>query len=219
MPLDDRDYMRPSSSRPSGRGIGFFNNISLDPVMVIIGINIVIWLVTMVMTGDVKFQTQINMGLSPLIFSEKPWTIITSMFLHIDIWHIFSNMLVLFFFGRIIYKTIGGWRFLVIYFVAGVAGNICYLLLGPEISIAYGASGAVYGIAGTLVVLMPKLRVALWGIIPMPLWIFAIIFLGLLSIPPFAQPDIAWQAHLGGLAVGLIAGFIYRKQMKYIIYR
>jgi len=46
-----------------------------------------------------------------------------------------------------------------------------------------------------------------------------LIFLGILSVPPFAASNIAWQAHLGGLVVGLIAGFMYRRQMKHIIYR
>jgi len=111
---------------------------------------------------------EVNMGLSPLLFSQKPWTILTSMFLHKDFWHIFSNMLGLFFFGRIVYKMMGGWRFLIVYFVGGLVGNAVYLMLGPEVSIAYGASGAVYAIAGTLVVLMPNMRVSLWGIIPLP---------------------------------------------------
>jgi membrane associated rhomboid family serine protease len=141
------------------------------------------------------------------------------MFLHLDFWHIFSNMLALFFFGRIIYKIVGGWRFLVIYFVGGLAGNLLYLWIGPQHSIALGASGAVYAIAGTLVVLMPNMRVAIWGLVPVPLWIFVIVFLGILSVPPFAAADLAWQAHLGGLAVGLIAGFIYKRQMRHIIYR
>ena len=128
-------------------------------------------------------------------------------------------MLVLFFFGRIIYKIVGGWRFLVIYFAGGLAGNLLYLWIGPYNSIALGASGAVYAIAGTLVVLMPKMRVVIWGLIPVPLWIFVIVFLGILSLPPFAAADLAWQSHLGGLAVGLASGFIYHRQMRHIMYR
>jgi membrane associated rhomboid family serine protease len=219
MPLGDRDYMKASSSRQTGRGMGFFSNWSIDPSITLIGINVVIWLATLVMTSSVRIETQVNMGLSPLFFSERPWTLLTSMFLHVDFWHIFSNMLALFFFGRVVYKIVGSWRFLVIYFAAGLVGNVVYLLLGPDVSIAYGASGAVYGVVGTLVVLMPNLRVALWGIIPLPLWVFALIFMGLLSVPPFAASNIAWQAHMGGVAVGLLAGVIYRRQMKYIMYR
>jgi membrane associated rhomboid family serine protease len=214
VPLSDRDYMKPNYPRQSSRGGGFADNSAMNPVMVIIIINVIVFFLA-VFIPDIE----IRMGLMPLNFSEQPWTILTSMFLHVSFLHIFGNMLVLFFFGRIIFKMVGGWRFLVIYFVGGLAGNVLYLLIGPQFSIAYGASGAVYAIAGTLVVLMPNMRVALWGIIPMPLWVFALIFMGLLSIPPFAGPNIAWQAHMGGLAVGLIAGFIYRRQMRRVIYR
>ena len=106
-----------------------------------------------------------------------------------------------------------------IYFIGGLAGNLLYPLDWAAKFLAFGASGAVYAIAGTLVVLMPDLRVALWGIIPMPLWVFAIIFLGLLSSTAFCRANIAWQAHLGGLAVGLIAGLIFKRQMRHVIYR
>jgi membrane associated rhomboid family serine protease len=198
-------------------------------VLVIIAVNILLFIAAVIsgkvfvtnngVTVDVMYELNYYMGLIPNALSERPWTIITSMFAHADFFHIFSNMLVLFFFGRIVYKVMGGWRFLLVYFIGGIAGNLLYLWIGPSSSIALGASGAVYAIAGTLVVLMPNMRVALWGIIPMPLWIFAIVFLGLLSIPPFAGPNIAWQAHMGGLVVGLAAGLIFKRQMRYVIYR
>ena len=207
--------MKPSSSQRYNRGTGPLDSFFMNPVLVIMAFNALIFLISIVNQNRVLT----SLGLAPDLFTQKPWTIITSMFLHVDFWHIFSNMLVLFFFGRIIFKIVGGWRFLVIYFVGGLAGNLLYLWIGPQHSIALGASGAVYAIAGTLVVLMPNMRVALWGIIPLPLWVFTVVFLGVLSIPPFASANLAWQAHLGGLAVGLIAGFICRRQMKHVIYR
>jgi membrane associated rhomboid family serine protease len=140
-------------------------------------------------------------------------------FVHVDFWHIFGNMLLLYFFGRIVYRMMGGWKFLIIYFVGGVVGNLLYLSVAEQLSFAWGASGAVYAIAGALVVMVPNMRINLYFLIPVPLWVFVIVFLGILSIPPFAPYGIAWMAHLGGLAVGLIAGFIYRRQMRHIIYR
>jgi uncharacterized protein len=207
--------MKPSSSQRYSRGPGQVESFFMNPVLVIIILNIIIFLIVQVNQN----RALTTLGLAPALFTQKPWTILTSMFLHLDFWHVFSNMLVLYFFGRITYKIVGGWRFLAIYFIGGLAGNLLYLLIGPDNSIAFGASGAVYAIAGTLVVLMPNMRVAIWGIVPVPLWIFVIIFLGILSVPPFAAADLAWQAHLGGLVVGLIAGFIYKRQMRHIIYR
>jgi membrane associated rhomboid family serine protease len=214
VPLSDRDYMKPPAPRRYNRGPGLLDRLVLDPVMVIIVLNLLVFLLSF-LVPDIEYK----MGLQPFFFTQRPWTLLTSMFLHVEFFHIFSNMLVLFFFGRIVYKLLGRWRFIAIYLIGGLAGNLLFLWIGPQNSLAFGASGAVYAIAGTLVVLMPTMRVALWGIIPMPLWIFAIIFLGLLSIPPFAGPNIAWQAHMGGLAVGLIAGLIYKRQMRHVIYR
>jgi len=211
VPLSDRDYMQPSHQRRSRSwDTGFFNSFMTNPILVIIAINLVIFIATVINRNLV-----VTLGLSPLLFTDRPWTILTNMFVHAEFWHFFGNMLVLFFFGRVVYKMMGGWRFLAIYFASGIAGNLLYIWLGNPLSIAIGASGAVYGLAGTLVVLMPNMRVAVWGIIPMPLWVMVLIFFVAWSF----FPGVAWQAHMGGLAVGLIAGFLFRRQMRYIIYR
>jgi uncharacterized protein len=214
VPLSDRDYMKPAGPQRRSRAPGPIDNFLMNPVMVIMALNILVFLVVTV----TQQQGVGNLELRPALISQQPWTVFTAMFLHVSIWHIFSNMLALFFFGRIVYKLMGGWRLVAVYLAGGIAGNLLYLLIGPQ-NPALGASGAVYAIAGALVILMPNLRVSLWGIIPLPLWAFVIIFLGVLSLPPFAGVNIAWQAHLGGLAVGLIAGFIFKRQMRHVIYR
>jgi membrane associated rhomboid family serine protease len=109
---------------------------------------------------------------------------------------------------------VGNKWFVLIYFVGGLAGNALYLALGDSLSIAVGASGAVYAIAGALVVMMPKLTVRLYFLIPMPLWVVVIVFFGIWSF----IPGVAWQAHIGGLAVGLIAGYFFRRRMLPMVY-
>lgn len=201
----------PRQRRPvfvGGTG-GFLQN----PVFIIILLNLVIYIASFINADKLLYY----FGLMPALFNQHPWTIITNMFVHISFWHLFGNMITLFFFGNFIYRLIGLKWFLILYFVAGIAGNGMYLWLGNYFSIAIGASGAVYGIAGALVVMMPKLRVALFGILPMPLWVFVIIFMGIWSIPGVI-PGIGWQAHLGGLVVGLIAGFFFRRSRRFILY-
>jgi len=190
-----------------------FRGFNLNPVLVIIAINFVFYIATLINSSLI-----VNLGLVPLLFLERPWTIITSMFVHGGFWHLFGNMITLFFFGRAVYQLVGQNRFLLVYFIGGIVGNLLYVLLGEPLSIAIGASGAVYTIAGALVVMMPRLQVRLYFIIPMPLWVVILLFFVIWSIPGFI-PNIAWQAHLGGLIVGLIAGYFFRKKMRYYYVR
>ena len=106
---------------------------------------------------------------------------------------------------------VGTKNFLITYFCGGILGNILYILLGEPYSVAIGASGAVYALAGALVVMMPNLRVLLYFIVPMPLWVVILVFFVLWSF----IPGVAWQAHLGGLVFGLIMGFFFRRRLRY----
>ncbi len=215
MPLSDRDYMKPSQPHrrrvwSSGGSGGFLQN----PVYIIIIVNLIIFIAALI--DKVKIVG--NLGLSPSLFTEQPWTILTAMFVHAGFWHFFGNMITLFFFGRVLYQLVGGRWFLLVYFIGGIVGNLLYVWLGEPLSIAIGASGAIYAIAGALVVMMPTMRVAIWGILPMPLWAVVLLFFVLWSIPNFI-PGIAWQAHLGGIVIGLAAGYYFRRTMRYLYYR
>ncbi len=214
MPLSDRDYMKQPASPPPRRRIwtgGGTGSFLQNPVYIIIVLNLIVYIASFINSDKLL----VNFGLIPSLFTQHPWTIVTNMFVHIEFWHIFGNMITLFFFGQVIYKMIGTKWFLLLYFVGGIVGNAIYIWLGAPNSIAIGASGAIYALAGALVVMMPKMKVAVWGVIPMPLWAFVLIFMALWSIPNFI-PGIAWQGHLGGFVVGLVAGFFFRRRRRYI---
>ena len=186
-----------------------YRGTSLTAVWWIIGINFLLFILVAI---NRNFIYQ-YLGLIPAIFLERPWTIVTNMFVHAHFGHIFGNMLVLFFFGRFFAMLMGRNKFLWVYFGGGVLGNIFYILLGPPLSIAVGASGAVYAVAGALVVMMPKLRVYLYFVVPMPLWVVVLVFFVLWSFIPGL--GIAWQAHIGGLIAGLVAGYFFRRRGHY----
>ena len=212
MPISDRDYMR-RSAQPSRGGWkpGGSEWFVQNPVLVIIVLNIVMYMATTI-SGSLAF----NLSLAPALFLERPWTIITNMFVHAGFWHIFGNMLTLFFFGRVLFQIVGIKRFLAVYFIGGIAGNAAFILMNmSSFSYAFGASAAVYAIAGALVVLMPNLRVNMWFIVPMPLWVVVLVFFVILSF----VPGVNWQAHIGGLAAGLVAGFLFRKSGRYYYFR
>jgi len=232
VPLSDRDYMRnaPPERREPQR-FRFSAGFSLDALWVLIGLNLLIFLITIIWGkgilyidgfSNVVYKMHYYLGLIPAIFLDKPWTIITSMFVHSgfeNFWHILFNMFALFFFGRVLKQIMGQKRFLLVYFVGGIVGNILYLVLNLDSAIPLvGASGAIYAIAGALVLMVPNMRVLFWGIIPMPFWVFVVVFLIILSLPGIADSSIAWQAHFGGLAVGLIAGYFFRRRMLPLAY-
>lgn len=187
-----------------------YQGFNLNPIWVIIIVNFLLFIATII-SSDVLF----NLGLVPIAFLERPWTIVTNLFIHASFWHIFANMLTFYFFGTFLSGLVGQGRFLMVYFGGGILGNILYILLGVPLSIAVGASGAVYALAGALVVMMPKLRVMLYFFIPMPLWVVVLVFMVIFSF----IPGVAWQAHLGGLIAGLIAGYFFRRQVRYSYHR
>ncbi len=150
-------------------------------------------------------------GFHPASFLGQPWTIITALFIHApfpSIWHILGNMLTLYFFGSYLISLVGERRFLLVYFIGGILGNVVFMWLGSPLSTAIGASGAVFAVAGSLAVMRPKSTVFILPIpVPVPLWVA--VLGGFLVI----SPGVAWQAHLGGLVVGLIAGFLFRRRV------
>jgi membrane associated rhomboid family serine protease len=181
------------------------------------GINLILFIVTSIAPNVLEY-----LGLIPFIIADRPWSIITSIFVHGGIWHILANMFTLFFFGRYINTLLGGRKFLTVYFVGGILGNLLYLLIalytpfGEAISIVVGASGAVFALGGVLAVMRPKIKVIIFPVpIPLPLWVAVIG--GFLIISVF--PGVAWQAHLGGMAWGLAIGYFFKKRERTYYYR
>ncbi len=176
---------------------------SSKPVWTLIAINTLVFIVTTIRPGIEDYLV-----LTKPILGSNYWTILTTMFVHANFSHIFFNMFTLYFFGTFCLQLIDNKWFLVVYFIGGIFGNILFLLIGPTYSAVVGASGAIYAIGGVLVMMRPTLRVYLYFLVPMPLWV--VITIGFLLTTP--SGGVAWQAHLGGLIVGLIIGFFFRQR-------
>jgi uncharacterized protein len=155
--------------------------------------------------------------LIPKDIFARPWILITHMFLHGGFWHLFFNMYVLFMFGPLLEQKIGPKRFLTVYFlsgiIAGLGYSLVYLIFRPEQG-ALGASGAIMGMLGALIMVMPDLKLLLFFIIPMPLWVAGIIIALIDFFGLFFPSDIANLAHLFGMAVGLLYGLSLRRRKK-----
>jgi membrane associated rhomboid family serine protease len=181
-----------------------YQGFRLTPIWFLIILNLIIFIAT-----TISRELIFLLGLLPAAFLQQPWTILTNLFVHSGLWHIFANMFTLHFFGSYLSRLVGDGRFLITYFGGGILGNILFILLGPPFSIAIGASGAVFALGGALTVMRPGIRVFIIPIpVPIPLWIAVIGGFVILSFIPF----VAWQAHLGGLVFGLITGYFFRKR-------
>ena len=181
------------------------------PIWVLIGINIIVFIL-----GYIIADLNYNLALQLSSFSLRPWTIVTAMFVHDGFFHIFLNMLTLFFFGTFLIQMVGTGRFLIVYIVGGIVGNLLFLLFAylgiaaDMYTFLVGSSGAIFALGGTLVVLVPKVRVYLYGLVPVPLWVAIILGFLIVFLPFFS--GVAWQAHLGGLITGLAAGLYFRSE-------
>jgi hypothetical protein len=147
----------------------------------------------------------------PAFAWEAPWMFVTSIFLHGDVSHILFNMIALFFFGTYLERMIGGRAFAALFLISGVVGNVGYLLTASDPLVpALGASGAIYGVVGTLAVLSPFTLVFIYGMVPVPMIVAAAIW-GLLDFAGLFEPSgIAHGSHLGGMFIGILYGVYLR---------
>ncbi len=179
----------------------------LNVILILVIINFVIFFATLIRPEFIYL-----LGFQPAAFFSRPWTVVTAMFVHAGFWHIFANMLTLYFFGSYFSRLVGRDKFLFVYFVGGIVGNLLFWALASPFAVAVGASGAVFALAGGLVMMRPKLPVIIFPI-PLPIPLFVAVIGGFLILS--FMPLVAWQAHLGGLIVGLIAGYISRRKERH----
>jgi membrane associated rhomboid family serine protease len=147
-------------------------------------------------------------------------TAFTSMFLHTGFWHLFGNMWFLWMFGNQVENILGRWLFCLVYLACGFGGDFLhYLFNSTSVIPSVGASGAISGIAGCFFVLFPKANFDLvfyfrfWTLktihtytsVAVGAWITEQALLGVLSLK-FQSFSVAFWAHVGGFAVGLVAG-------------
>ena len=189
-----------------------YRAVNLNVLWFLIALNVLIFIIELAVGGypiTVDNPVVRLLGLSTMQLSQQPWSIISSVFVHGGFGHILFNMISLYFLGGFFLRAVGERSFLAVFFLGGLAGNALYVLLVPPNVIGIGASGAIFAIGGALAVLVPRMPVYILFVpIPMPLWVAILIFF-LLS---FLFSGIAWQAHLGGVLAGVIAGFALRRR-------
>jgi len=134
----------------------------------------------------------------------RPWTPFSYMFVHGDFWHVFMNMLVLFFFGPPLESKWGSREFARYYLICGLGGvALSFIFVSYSI---IGASAAVYGVMLAFAMVWPDAPIYVWGIFPVKAkWLVAfLVVITFSSAVGGAGGGIAHFAHLGGFAAGLL---------------
>lgn len=171
----------------------------------IVLINVIAFIVSAI-TGDLLYNIG-DLFTPDVLFKKEYYRIISSMFLHANLEHIFSNMLILFFVGKVVEKTMGTIRFLIIYLMAGICGNITSILLEVQTKHFFhsvGASGAVFGIMGALLFLVAAHRGNFKD-----MNIRSVVFMVLFSLySGFRADHINNAAHVGGLIAGFVCTWL-----------
>ena len=151
---------------------------------------------------------------SPYVFDgNEYYRIITSMFLHGSILHFLSNSIVLYFIGAFLERLIGPYKYLFVYFLSGIISGIFVLLFSDYLSVTIGASGAIFGVIGGL--LMLTLLRRSWFTLQAVKSIRQLIIVNV--IITFLIPNISIPGHLGGLLAGVILFFIITPKYPYYL--
>ncbi|MBN9393235.1 MAG: rhomboid family intramembrane serine protease [Chloroflexi bacterium] len=132
------------------------------------------------------------------------WRLVTSMFLHAGILHILFNGMALYALGMQVEQLMGSKRFLLIFFLTGIGGNVLTLLVNPVPSV--GASGGIFGLLGALIAFFYRNRDRLgaWGQANLR---GLLITAGINFVITFSIPQVNQMAHIGGLVTGLFLGY------------
>lgn len=144
---------------------------------------------------------------APTLYPEltgtfEPWRLLTAALVHSGFWHIGLNMLALWLMGRSLEPLLGRWRFLTLYVLSALGGSVAVALLSFTTPVV-GASGAIFGLFGALIVIGRHIGANIAGIA-----IILAINLAIGFIPGF---NVSWQAHVGGLVVGALVGLVYAR--------
>ncbi len=170
----------------------------------IIGINVAVWLVATMLGGDPMsisgpvFEHGVLFG--PSVADGDWWRVFSGAFMHSGVLHLGMNMLLLWFLSQELEPALGRARFAILYGVSLVGGSLGVLVLSP-LSPTVGASGAVFGLMGALIVLQLRARQNPWQS-----GIGGLVLINVLLT--FAMPGISVGGHLGGLLAGAAAGAV-----------
>jgi membrane associated rhomboid family serine protease len=181
--------------------------LAAPAVAALVAINVLVYLITAAQGAGANNpggSLFFDWALAGIAVADGEWyRLVTAMFLHGGLLHLAFNMLALWWLGSIVEQSIGTLRFLLVYFVSGLAGSAGALLLSDPTAITVGASGAIFGIMGALLILEYMATGSFAG----QAMTLIVVNLAL----TFAIPNISVGGHLGGLIGGIAATYALAK--------
>jgi membrane associated rhomboid family serine protease len=190
----------------------FGGRVTTDPgwvSKVLIGINVVAFVLQQSVSGFTTRFFEIGLGFDPIhnevigVADGEYYRLLTAAFLHENVVHIALNMYALYLFGPQVERDFGKTTLIVIYLVAGFAGNVAEYAFGPVISVGAGASGAIFGLLGAFLAYYYRRRHTAVGRFNVQ-WVWQILILNV--VLTFAISGIGYLAHLGGFVAGIALG-------------
>lgn len=171
---------------------------------VIIGVNVAVWLLATVLGGDPMSISgpvyEHGALFGPYVADGDWWRVVSGSFLHSGVMHLGMNMLLLWFLSQELEPALGRLRFAILYGVSLIGGSLGVMVLSP-LSPTVGASGAVFGLMGGLIVLQLRAKQNPWQS-----GIGGLVLINLLLT--FTIPNISIGGHVGGLLAGAAAGAV-----------
>lgn len=170
-------------------------------------------LILMIVVGQNDWNSAIDqVGFSPRDLTDpgQLYKLLTSMFAHANFTHLLFNMLALILLGLAFEQRVGTRPFIVLFLLSGLVGTLVFALIrwNDPLSVVVGASGAISGVLGAFARLFPNERMSMILVIiplpPMRIWTIVAIFVLLQFFLIPTAPSIAIEAHLGGLAGGIL---------------
>lgn len=176
----------------------------------IIGINVLVYIICVLISGnpfefDNSLLVSAGANARQLVENGEYYRLITCMFLHGGLIHIACNMYSLYCIGPLVEQVYGKLKYILIYFIAGISGSVLSALFMSYKIISVGASGAIFGLLGAVLVVSIKLRKQIGK--NLLLNILSVIVINL--IISFTLPNIDYSAHIGGLIGGIITGMLF----------
>ncbi len=205
---------------------GFFRNLSINSALILINLVAFAFFGILLLSKIIPIDF-IAIRPSNILSGKYLWTFLTSMFMHGGFFHIFANMFSLFFIGSLVERILGPKRYLYFYLASGIFASLFFVMLslvfkGDFNTYAVGASGALFGLIGFLMVITPNLPVFMM-FIPIPIkmkYAAPGILVVLWIISSAGEIPIGNTAHLGGLIAGLGYGLylkhVYKNKTRYI---